>query len=204
MRECIRCGRVDDPAAGFTYVERLGWQCADSEACDAYRWEKIERDAPEQTRVIESLRTRTHPAGEGYLSTLISNLRNVYLSSPDATFSAVEMRWVVEGFLAELAARGPGRTDPEVERIVRGIRRNYARGVDVIDVTVREGRAGATALRKDADRVYARGGSGYLAGLEGSELNSVAASVDHLADLVEALLAEGAETTAEPATTGDR
>lgn len=41
----------------------------------------------------------------GYLSTLVWNIRNRYSASPDAaTFTADEMRMVVEGFLAEVVS----------------------------------------------------------------------------------------------------
>lgn len=49
----------------------------------------------------------------GWLSTLVWNIRNRYLAWPDtATFTADEMRMVVEGFLSEVAVLS-GSTGPE-------------------------------------------------------------------------------------------
>lgn len=54
---------------------------------------------------INALRTEYgEDGGMGWLSTLVWNTRNNYLAMPDCTFSATQMRMVVEGFMAELMA----------------------------------------------------------------------------------------------------
>lgn len=50
---------------------------------------------------------------DGYLSNLVSNVRNRYLAVPNSPFTSQEVRWLVEGFIAELVER-----DNEQERHV--------------------------------------------------------------------------------------
>lgn len=40
--------------------------------------------------------------GDGYLSNLVSNIRNRYLGAPNSHFTSQEVRWLVEGFMSEL------------------------------------------------------------------------------------------------------
>ena len=57
------------------------------------------------TDIINALHTDL-PDG-GWLSTLLWNTRNTYLSTPEATFSAQQMQMVVEGLLTEVANLKP-------------------------------------------------------------------------------------------------
>lgn len=52
---------------------------------------------------INALRTTYEDTG--WLSTLVFNTRNSYLAFSQVTFSAAQVRMLVEGFLAELALR---------------------------------------------------------------------------------------------------
>lgn len=46
------------------------------------------------------------PNNGGWLSTLVWNVRNDYLTWPDGKIDARAVRLIVEGFLAEIEARG--------------------------------------------------------------------------------------------------
>jgi hypothetical protein len=64
----------------------------------------------EHSDQINALRTRIGSGdGAGYLSNQVWNMRNRYLANPNGTFTAVEVRVLVEGFLAEIAT--PGNAD---------------------------------------------------------------------------------------------
>lgn len=57
---------------------------------------------------INTLRTRIKLGGfkeDGYLSNLVANIRNRYLGAPNSNFTSQEVRWLVEGFTAELVER---------------------------------------------------------------------------------------------------
>jgi hypothetical protein len=60
---------------------------------------------------------RQHTEGDpisGYLSTLVWNTRNNYLAVPGCSFSAEQVRAIVEGFMAEVARIEAGQSGPSV------------------------------------------------------------------------------------------
>lgn len=59
-------------------------------------------DYDDRAALINGLSCEIGP--RGWLSTLVWNISNRFLAHPDGTFTAGEMRMVVDGFLAEIAA----------------------------------------------------------------------------------------------------
>lgn len=75
----------------------------------------------EQFRFINSLQTRIGLNGRGSLSTMVVNLQNKYIGIPGATFTAAEVRTVVEAFLHEVwLARGSISGSPVSSPVWRG------------------------------------------------------------------------------------
>jgi hypothetical protein len=64
---------------------------------------------------INKLKARV---GKGYLSNLVWNIRNRYLSQPESTFTATEVQQLVEGFMSELEQ--PQSADADLKAALAG------------------------------------------------------------------------------------
>lgn len=73
------------------------------EAGDYYAPVKGEKPDSFSLDAVNALTTEYDP--KGWLSTLVWNIRNKYLTWPTMKFTSGEMRMVIEGFMAELASR---------------------------------------------------------------------------------------------------
>lgn len=66
---------------------------------------------------VNSLKTRI---GKGYLSNLVHNLRNIYLTDPNYKASAIDVRILVEGFMTELFGTEDEKKDTSKEHEQKG------------------------------------------------------------------------------------